>query len=879
MMLKLTGREVREKFLEFFAERDHRVVGSSSLVPIDDPTLLFTNAGMVQFKDVFLGKEKRDYTRATTVQRCVRAGGKHNDLENVGKTARHHTFFEMLGNFSFGEYFKKDAIRYAWDFLTKEMGLPEERLWATVYLDDDEAYELWLELTNVPKERILRLGEKDNFWAMGDTGPCGPCSEVVIDRGEEYRCDADVCGIGECDCDRWLELWNLVFMQFDRDEAGNLSPLPRPSIDTGMGLERLVSVLQGVDSNFDTDLFRSLIKRVEELTGVEYSSDEKGFPHRVIADHSRACTFLIADGVLPANEGRGYVLRRILRRAVRFGKVLGLTEPFLYRLVEAVIAEMGSAYPELKGKDEYIAKVIRLEEERFLQTLDQGSQILNDIILRTKSEGRDTIDGSAAFLLYDTYGFPLDLTEDAAIEAGLKVDKEAYEQALREQRERARAARGIVQQSDVLENLLVDLPETEFIGHHTFKDSGRVLAIVAGSSLVESISDSEVLVVLDRTPFYPEGGGQVGDKGVLEGSTGRVKIRDTRKVAGNHVIHIGKLEGSLAFNDTVSAIVDGNRQNIARNHTATHLLHKALKEVVGDHVNQAGSLVEAERLRFDFSHLQGLSKEELQRVEDLVNEQILKDLPVEAEILSLDEAKKRGAMALFGEKYGERVRMVGIADYSLELCGGIHVRSTGSIGQFKILSEGSIGSGIRRIEAITGPKVLQYLRELEDTMERIGGILKAEPRELVARVSELKDRVSVLGSELEQLKKAGSRQEALGILDKAVEVSGIRILATEVSAEDMETLRETADLLKDKLGSAVVVLGARNGEKAMLVTSCTPDAVNKGVHAGKLIGSIAKMVGGGGGGRPDMAQAGGKDATDLVLALKEGEKIAREMLE
>ncbi|MDD4402729.1 MAG: alanine--tRNA ligase, partial [Desulfitobacteriaceae bacterium] len=701
----LSGNEIREKFLAYFESKGHTRVESSSLVPYQDPTLLFANAGMNQFKDVFLGLEKRPYTRATSSQKCVRAGGKHNDLETVGKTARHHTFFEMLGNFSFGDYFKREAITYAWEFLTKEMGLPEDKLYATIYQDDDEADDLWRELTSIPPERIVRLGEKDNFWSMGDTGPCGPCSEVLIDRGEKYSCGTN-CEIGKCDCDRFLEIWNLVFMQYNRDAEGKMTPLPRPSIDTGMGLERITSVVQDVESNYDTDLIKPLLKAVESLCGQTYYRDQRGFAFRVVADHIRACTFLISDGVLPSNEGRGYVLRRILRRAIRFGKVLGIEDPFMDKLVPVVVDLMKGVYPAIEEKADYLAQVIRREEERFHVTLNEGIHLAQEIVHNLQEKGLTVIPGEEAFRLYDTFGFPLDLTEDIAEEAGFKVDVEGFNQAMEEQRAKARSARQEVRAWDLaltVQNLAGNLPASKFTGYELLEDAGEIGAILKDGELVAEAEDGEeVYLIVNRTPFYAEGGGQAGDMGEIAAASGQVRVENTKKMPDGKIVHQGVVSGVVSAGEKVTLLVDIlARRNTAKNHTATHLLQKALQIVLGDHVHQAGSFVEEARLRFDFTHFAALTREELWKIEDLVNDKIAESLEVTASEMSLAEAKKLGAMALFGEKYGETVRVVRIEDFSKELCGGTHVRNTSQLGLFKIISESAVGSGLRRIEAVT----------------------------------------------------------------------------------------------------------------------------------------------------------------------------------
>lgn len=868
-----SGNEIRELFLKFFEEKGHTRVESSSLVPHNDPTLLFANAGMNQFKDVFLGLEERPYKRATTSQKCVRAGGKHNDLETVGRTARHHTFFEMLGNFSFGDYFKRDAISFAWEFLTKRLGLPEEKLYATVYLDDDEAIKLWLELTSIPEERIIRLGEKDNFWSMGETGPCGPCSEILIDRGEEYSC-SDNCGIGKCECDRFLEIWNLVFMQYNRDAEGTMTPLPRPSIDTGMGLERITAVVQDVASNYDTDLIQSIVKEVEKICGKEYHQDERGFPFRVIADHARSCTFLISDGVLPGNEGRGYVLRRILRRAVRFGKVLEINKPFLYSMVPVVVDLMGGAYPNLREKADYVAKVIKLEEERFHVTLDGGMSMVAEMAAKVKAAGGEQISGRQAFNLYDTYGFPLDLTEDAAEEFGLTVDKAGFEQAMAEQRHRARAARQATGMVTGLQELYAELGQgygpTTFVGYGADQAETMIQALIVDGVRVEIAEEGEnVQVVLAETPFYAESGGQVGDAGVITSENCRIRVLETKKVYNNLFVHFGTVEsGTAKENEPAAAVIDAERRTaVARNHSATHLLHKALKQVLGDQVNQAGSLVEPERLRFDFNHLTGVAAEELTRIEAIVNAQIMADLTIKTQEVSLEKARKMGATALFGEKYGDVVRVVRMGDYSMELCGGTHLRATGQAGVFKIVSEGGIGAGLRRIEAVTGTGALQYFGKQEAQLAQVGELLKAQG-DVVHRVGNLLQALKEKERELTQLQTKLSQYEADDLLGQVLEVRGIKLLAAKVQAPDMDALRSMGDIFRDKLGSGVVVLGSAAGlDKVNLIAVATKDLTAKGIHAGNLLKEVAKITGGGGGGRPDMAQAGGKDPEKLDQAL------------
>jgi alanyl-tRNA synthetase len=880
----LTGNELREKFLSFFAGKGHTIVHSSSLVPVNDPTLLFTNAGMVQFKDVFLGLDRRPFKRATTAQKCVRAGGKHNDLDTVGRTARHHTFFEMLGNFSFGDYFKREAISYAWEFLTRILELPPERLWITVYKEDDEAYRLWQEVAGVPAERIVRMGEKDNFWAMGDTGPCGPCSEIIYDRGPEHACSSNPCALGACDCDRWLEIWNLVFMQYERDAGGNLTPLPRPSIDTGMGLERMASILQGVDSNFDTDLLQPLIKAMEGLSGRAYDRGEAGFPFRVIADHARACTFLIADGVLPGNEGRSYVLRRILRRAARFGKALGVEEPFLYRLVDTVVNIMGQAYPEVAEQQEYIARVIRQEEERFHETLNDGMRVLNGIMEQAGREGRDTISGQEAFTLYDTYGFPVDLTEEIAGEKGFKVDRAGFEEAMAAQRERARAAREDIKAFEfalAFAGNLDDIGGTEFTGYERLEDTGKVLALIRQSERVPYLDEGESgYVVLDRTPCYPEGGGQVGDQGSLAWPGGEARVQDTRRLPGGKIVHqVAVTAGKLAAGQEVKLMVDRERRlATARNHTATHLLHRALKNVLGEHANQAGSLVTPERLRFDFTHFAPLTEEELKAIEKEVNARVLAGLPVTTLETSLREAKAMGAMALFGEKYGERVRVVKMGDYSLELCGGTHLRSTSEVGLFRLTSESSIGAGVRRVEAVTGAAALDLISREYQELASVAGLLKVPPFQVAGRVQQLLEKGKEMEREIARLRNQLATYTVKDLLNQVREVAGVPVLQARVDITDSEALRELADKVRDKMGSGVVVLGSQHDGRVNFVAMVSKDLVKRGVHAGNLLREVARIAAGGGGGRADMAQAGGKDPSKLDQALAYSLKVVAQQV-
>ncbi len=862
---------IRKAFLDYFQERDHTIIESSSLVPINDPTLLFANAGMNQFKDLFLGIEKRGYDKAATSQKCVRAGGKRSDLEIVGKTKRHHTFFEMLGNFSFGDYFKREAIFYAWDFLTREVELPREKLYITIFEDDDEAHDLWQEIANVDPSRIIRMGEEDNFWAMGDTGPCGPCSEIMYDRGEEHTCDAAVCGLGHCDCDRWLELWNLVFMQYNKEPGGELSPLPKPSIDTGMGLERIASVLQKVDSNFDTDLFIPIIEKIEELAGQKYQKDDKGFPFRVIADHSRACTFLIGDGVIPSNDGRGYVLRRILRRAVRFGKFLGIERPFLYQCVDVVSDIMKDTYPDLEEKKDFIKQVIQLEEERFLVTLNEGIKKVEEIIRQARKQERNIILGEEAFMLYDTYGFPIDLTEDMAEEKQFSVDKQGFETMMEQQRERARKAgkaEHAFAQDKLFSDLLAPVPATIFTGYDTLEQTSTVLAIILNGVIVETVSDENVYVVLAQTPFYAESGGQVTDTGMIKNQDGLLQVESVRQVS-DWIIHYGKLEGTLSVAREVDLKVDAERRlSIARNHTATHLLHRALRSVLGEHAQQKGSLVEPDRLRFDFTHLQAVTLDEMELIERKVNEAIWQLYQVETTSTSLQKARDMGATALFGEAYGEQVRVLEVGDYSMELCGGTHVQNTGEIGVFKIINEGSIGAGLRRIEATTAMKAFNMLKESESQLKEIAGVLRSHPGDVPSKIEALNKTIKKKEKEIEGLKSRLSKVAMEDMASKAYEINGVKILVEEVPGQDMNSLRQNAERLRDVLGTSVIVLASALDDKVAIVSFASKDVVGKGIHAGDIVGAASSAAGGGGGGRPDMAQAGAKDVSKIPLALQ-----------
>ena len=866
----LSTSELRAAFLAFFRARGHQVVPSSPLVPGNDPTLLFTNAGMVQFKDVFLGKDERSYKRAATSQRCVRAGGKHNDLENVGYTARHHTFFEMLGNFSFGDYFKADAIDFAWDFVTGTLRIDPKKLWVTVYKDDDEAADLWLSRTRVDPKRFSRMDEKSNFWAMGDTGPCGPCSEIFYDHGPEIA--GGPPGSKDEDGDRYVEIWNLVFMQFERSADGKMTPLPKPSVDTGMGLERTAAVMQGVHSNYDIDLFRNLIAAAAEATGQKKKSKSPSL--RVIADHIRACSFLIVDGVIPGNDGRGYVLRRIIRRAIRHGYQLGQHQPFFHKLVSALAREMGEAYPELiKGAD-HAARVLKQEEERFAETLENGMALLEGSIKKLKGK---TIAGETVFKLYDTYGFPVDLTADIARERGLAIDQAGFEKEMEAQRERARAA----------SKFGVDLrgPETldtasAFSGYEQLVDEGRIEAILKGGAEVDSAATGdEVQIALDRTPFYAESGGQVGDVGTLANGAARFRVSDTIRLGDAH-LHIGKVEaGSFRKGDTVTASVDAAiRQATVLNHSATHLLHAALRQVLGSHVIQKGSLVAPDRLRFDFSHTQAVTPQELETIERLVNSEIRRNTAGDIRHMPYDAAIKSGAMALFGEKYGDEVRVLKFGDFSTELCGGTHVSRTGDIGFFKITSEGGIASGIRRIEAVTGEGALDAVRATDATLKRVAGALRATPGELEGKVSQLLEQQKKLEREISGLRsKLATGGGGVDLASKVVKVKGVDVLPLRLEGADSETLRNAADQYKSRYENAVVVLGSASDGKVMLVASVTP-AISKVVSAGKLVGEIAQMVGGKGGGRPDFAQAGGNDPSKLDDALRAVPKLVADKL-
>ncbi len=865
----ISSAELRSSFLRFFADRGHEVVPSSPLVPANDPTLLFTNAGMVQFKDVFLGREKRPYSRAASSQRCVRAGGKHNDLENVGYTARHHTFFEMLGNFSFGDYFKREAIQYAWGYLTEVLEIPAERLWVTVFEDDDEAADIWLKEVGVDPTRFSRCGMKDNFWSMGDTGPCGPCSEIFYDHGPGVP--GGPPGSAEEEGDRYVEIWNLVFMQFDRNSRGELKPLPKPAVDTGMGLERLAAVIQGVHNNYDTDLFRNLISAAAELTGCE---DTESKSLRVIADHIRSSAFLILDGVLPSNEGRGYVLRRIIRRAIRHGYQLGMREPFFNRLVGPLGREMGAAYPELIERGAHAERVLRREEERFAETLEQGMRMLEQAI--ADLTGR-RIPGETVFKLYDTYGFPTDLTADIVRERGLELDIEGFEREMTAQRERARAASRFVMDQGLV--LGVE-GETEFTGYEHLEDQAEVIALFRDGQAEASLSEgAEGVVVLDRTPFYAESGGQIGDRGKLLVEGGEFEVTDTRKQAGEVFAHFGRVVGGdVRVGDRVQAAVDAvRRRDTALNHSATHLLHAALRRVLGAHVTQKGSLVEAERLRFDFSHFEPMTRSQIIEVERLVNEHMRRNHRVETRVMPIDEAKSVGAMALFGEKYGDNVRVLRMGDFSVELCGGTHVAAVGDIGLFKIVAEGGIAAGVRRIEAVTGRRALEWVEHDEDKLRRVAEALKGGRDDVEQRVTQLIERNRRLERELEQAKAKLASAAGSSLESRVMSVGDVKVLAAKIDGADAKALRDTLDQLKSKLGSAVVVLAAEQEGKVSLVAGVTKNLTDH-MRAGDLIQVVAERVGGRGGGRPDMAQAGGTNPEGLPEALALVEDWVRQRL-
>ncbi len=862
----MKSAEIRQKFLEFFASKGHQIVASSSLVPHDDPTLLFTNAGMNQFKDVFLGFDKRPYTRATTSQKCVRAGGKHNDLENVGYTARHHTFFEMLGNFSFGDYFKRDAIHYAWELLTEVFKLPKDKLTVTVYAEDDEAYDIWTKEVGVPADKVIRIGDNkgaryasDNFWMMGDTGPCGPCTEIFYDHGAHIW--GGPPGSPEEDGDRFIEIWNNVFMQFNRDEAGVMHPLPKPSVDTGMGLERISAVLQGVHANYEIDLFQTLLKAAARETS---AADLDSPSLKVLADHIRACSFLIADGIIPGNEGRGYVLRRIIRRAIRHGYKLGVRAAFFHRLVPDLVAEMGDAYPELKSHQQKVTDVLKQEEERFFATIEHGMAILEADLAEMSKAGSTVFNGDTAFKLHDTYGFPLDLTADVCREHGVTVDNAAFDAAMARQKEQARAAGKF----KMAANLEYDGPATTFHGYDSLEHGGNILALYKDGAAVNELHEGDLgVVVLDDTPFYAESGGQVGDRGELRSVHGIFAVEDTQKIQASVFGHHGVVKtGTLSVGNGVAARVDLQaRTRTMRNHSATHLMHKALRQVLGEHVQQKGSQVDPDKTRFDFVHTQPMSNEQIRQVENIVNAEILANSPCETRVLLIEEAQKLGAMMLFGEKYGDSVRVLDIG-FSRELCGGTHVQRTGDIGLFSIVAEGGVAAGVRRVEAVTGDNALRYVQGMETALGGVAGTLKVLRSEVPARVNALLDQTRRLERELAALKGKLASAQGDDLGSRAVEVKGVKVLAASLDGADSVTLRETLDKLKDKLKSAIIVLATVADGKVSLIAGVTADLTGK-VKAGELVNFVAQQVGGKGGGRPDMAQAGGTDAAALPAAL------------
>lgn len=867
--MTMNGNEIRESFLKYFVGKGHTQVTSSALIPKDDPTLLFTNAGMVQFKNSFLGLENRGYTRAVSCQKCARAGGKHNDLENVGVTARHHTFFEMLGNFSFGDYFKEEAIAWAWEYLIDVVKLPKEKLWITIFQDDNEAFEIWNKKMKVPEDRIVRMGEKSNFWMMGETGPCGPCSEILYDQGKDTGCGRPECDV-HCDCDRHLEIWNLVFTQFDRDENGKLTPLPKPNIDTGMGLERLTAVIQGKKSNYDTDLFTPIINFVEKTSEKTYGKNaDNDVSIRVIADHSRAITFLIGDGITPSNEGRGYVLRRILRRAARHGKLLGINKPFLNQSAQVVIDMMKDVYPDLVEKASFITKMILNEEQRFMETLDAGLRILNEESAMLKKAGKSVLPGALVFKLYDTYGFPTDLTADIVKRDGFTLDNEGFEKEMEAQRERARGAWKGSGEEAIAECYLKASSSgivSEFCGYETLnKENAKVLAIfVDGKPADAAQAGRKAEIVLNVTPFYGESGGQTGDTGYLEGAGFNFKVNDTKKPVENFIIHKGVVEkGEIKIGTMAKLIVDEDRRkDIAANHSGTHILQAALKAVLGDHIKQSGSQVNEEGLRFDFTHFSKISDDEMKRIEEIANSIIRKNIEVKTEICALEDALKTGATAVFDEKYGATVRIVKMGEMSMELCGGTHVQRTGDIGLLKVLHESAIAAGVRRIEAVSGREAFAHVQKAEEELKRTAGLFKAGQMEVYDRTERMQKHIKELEKEIETLKGKLAAKDSGDLLGQAKEISGVKVLATEVSITDVKTLRDFGDKLRDKLGSGIILLGSKAGEKVMLLCMVTKDLAGK-YHAGNIIKELAPLVGGSGGGRPDMAQAGGTQPENL----------------
>ena len=874
-----TGNEIRESFLKFFESKGHTRVTSSSLIPKDDPTLLFTNAGMVQFKNAFLGLENRGYTRAVTCQKCARAGGKHNDLENVGVTARHHTFFEMLGNFSFGDYFKEEAIAWAWEYLIDVVKLPKDKLWVTIYEDDNEAFEIWNKKMNVPAERIVRMGEKSNFWMMGETGPCGPCSEILYDQGKDTGCGRPECDV-HCDCDRHLEIWNNVFTQFDRDESGKLTPLAKPSIDTGMGLERLTAVIQGKKSNYDTDLFTPIIRFVEKFSGKTYGQNiDNDVSIRVIADHSRALTFLIGDGITPSNEGRGYVLRRILRRAARHGKMLGINKPFLNESAQVVIDMMKGVYPDLVEKASFITKMILNEEQRFMETLDAGLRILNEETEALKKAGKSVLPGALVFKLYDTYGFPTDLTADIVKRDSFTLDNEGFESEMEQQRERARGAWKGSGEEAIAECYLKTSSSgviTEFCGYEkNKKDNAEVKAIfIDGKPADAALEGQRAEIVLDTTPFYGESGGQTGDTGYLKGAGFNFTVEDTKKPVENFIVHKGVVsKGEIKVGAKAKLVVDEERRKaIAANHSGTHILQAALKAVLGDHIKQSGSQVTAEGLRFDFTHFSKISDDEMKRIEEIANDMIRKNVDVKTEVCALEDALKTGATAVFDEKYGATVRIVKMGKMSMELCGGTHVKRTGDIGLIKVVHESAIAAGVRRIEAVTGREAFKHFQRAEEELKRTAGLFKAGQSEVYDRAERLLRHIKEMEKEIEALKGKLAAKDSGDLMNQIKEINGVKVLAVEVGITDAKTLRDFGDKLRDKLASGIILLGSKAGEKVMLLCMVTKDLVGK-YHAGNIIKELAPLVGGSGGGRPDMAQAGGSQPENLGNIFPTLEKI------
>ncbi len=870
----MTGNEVRRKYLEYFQKHHHKIVRSSSLVPQDDPTLLFTNAGMVQFKRAFLGEEKRGYVRATTSQKCVRAGGKHNDLENVGYTARHHTFFEMLGNFSFGDYFKEKAIEFAWDLLTNGYGLPGEKLYASVYLDDDEAYDLWHQRIGIPEERVVRFGEEDNFWSMGDTGPCGPCSELLLDRGESYGCGRPDCRVG-CECDRYLEIWNLVFMQFNRDASGKMTPLPKPSIDTGLGLERMVTLLQDVPTNYETDLLLPIIEKVEDLSEKKMGeSAEDDVAMKVIADHSRAAAFLIGDGVLPSNVFRGYVLRRIMRRAIRYGRKLGLDKPFLDVTASVVFDIMKDAYPDLMASKAFITNVIHNEETRFSETLDFGLNLLNDTLSDLRAKGTDCVPGSVIFKLYDTYGFPVDIVRDVVRDEKMALDMDGFESAMEAQREKSRSVTAFSELGDAYRKLSAKGVNVEFLGYDQNTLDATILVLVSDGKEVASIEEGmQIELVTEKTPFYGESGGQAGDTGTITTSDNDhsflMEVTNTIKDPTGLIIHRGRvLSGKIQRGEEVTLTVDmGKRNATASNHTATHILHHALRKVLGDHVKQAGSLVAPDRFRFDFTHFSQVGPDLLDEIESIVNKRIRDNVAVQTQEMDAEDAFKSGATALFEEKYGDRVRVVSLADFSKELCGGTHTKQTGNIGLFKIISESSIASGVRRIEALTGEAALNHLQKTVHAVQEAAGILRVKPDAVPKRIQKLLEQLKNNEKDINQLKAKILGRSSSKVLDEAIKVNDVKLLVKKIDADSPAALRNIADRYKEQVKSGIIVLGSRSGSKALLLTAVTRDLTGQ-YHAGKIVNKLAVIVGGGGGGRPDMAQAGGPNPENLDKAME-----------